>query len=747
MTDVRNVGNSGSAPVTGPGREPAPVSAQKAEDAAPAKEGSLLDAVGSGIRDVFETAASGVDAVVDLGSEVVGNAIEPFAPLEMDLGGLVDSMFERAGRTVEAGVQQIESAYEEIGYALSGPVAEGIEGLVSEGRQLGETLLQAPARTLELGKELADRAVELGNRGLELADQAREAVTDAVVQTAGEALDQLAGGAQEVLRAGEELLTDIREAVDVERRIRALNSDGDKVTIGLGGSASVEGVKAYGKGQVEIERKGDPPVYVVSVDGEVGAGIFGEVGGKVGLSASGSAEATQGLGGKVEMTFSSPEEAARAVEIMERMAAAGAVGAAVPVPGAGVAAQAVLGPSSEDMAFLLGNVSAVQLRGNVAAQAAGVLGVGLDESIRLAGLDGKVHVKGELAVRLELPRDGKPARVVVSQELTGGATAGAGIGLSLNKGADGGKTGAAVNLDGRVSVKLEQAFILPDHVDAERLLRDPVGELADLAGQVRVGDHSMTIKATGTAAALGNGGGVELELKVSANPEELLRSGVVGRALDGDLEGALRTLGDNTRVEAKLDKLQVSGFKANPEISVMGFGVGVEVEYTTTDREPWVEPFKGTATEAVDELLDRLERLGPQHDPGLRQPLPPPVPGRSGLDVEARRRLSQAHTGQLAPSAPVETPVEPPPADLRPLTIGASVGLGGVNNPEDVRQVQEALHALGYLAEGYEPGRIDPATIDAITDYQRENGLPFIDGRIDVNLYTMRHINERAAAR
>jgi len=81
---------------------------------------------------------------------------------------------------------------------------------------------------------------------------------------------------------------------------------------------------------------------------------------------------------------------------------------------------------------------------------------------------------------------------------------------------------------------------------------------------------------------------------------------------------------------------------------------------------------------------------------------------------------------------------------LTPLTISGSVGAGGANRPEDVRQVQEALTTLGYLPAGYTPGQIDAATINAISNYQQTNHLPVVDGRIDVNLYTMRHINQQA---
>lgn len=76
--------------------------------------------------------------------------------------------------------------------------------------------------------------------------------------------------------------------------------------------------------------------------------------------------------------------------------------------------------------------------------------------------------------------------------------------------------------------------------------------------------------------------------------------------------------------------------------------------------------------------------------------------------------------------------------DLAPPSIGASVGAGGVNKPEDVRVVQQLLASRG-LYKGAIDGLVGPATIDAIKAFQR-GFVTFPDGRVDVRGRTLREL-------
>lgn len=79
----------------------------------------------------------------------------------------------------------------------------------------------------------------------------------------------------------------------------------------------------------------------------------------------------------------------------------------------------------------------------------------------------------------------------------------------------------------------------------------------------------------------------------------------------------------------------------------------------------------------------------------------------------------------------------------RLLVIKGSVGLGGVNRPEDVELIQDALVKRGYLtATSFTPGRSDSTLVQAIYRYQRERaGFRTGDGRVDVADRTIRALN------
>jgi hypothetical protein len=78
--------------------------------------------------------------------------------------------------------------------------------------------------------------------------------------------------------------------------------------------------------------------------------------------------------------------------------------------------------------------------------------------------------------------------------------------------------------------------------------------------------------------------------------------------------------------------------------------------------------------------------------------------------------------------------------DLSGFQIGASVGRGGVNKPDDVRTVQTLLNLNGVQA-GPADGQCGPGTQNAILSFQRRF-IPNPDGRIDVGGYTWSRLIE-----
>jgi len=392
-----------------------------------------------------------------------------------------------------------------------------------------------------------------------------------------------------------------------------LNSADDKITLGLGGSASVEGGKVAAKGQVEITRTTDtPPKYTVAVGGEVAGGLAGELGAKLGGQATLDGEALLRAGGKIEMAFDSPEEAARASQILARQAAVTGAGQ-LPGPGgfiAGGAADALIGPSAADQAFLADHLSAVELKGGVAAEAAGALGVQLDDTLKVGGVGAKVNVSEDIGLRLELPqRDAngnvtRGARVQLNHEIAGGLSASAGLGVGDPSTSSGGKLGVGSGFNGQGKVTISQTFELPTSVTGENLLNDPVGTLRDTAQNTREIDNSVSLQLKGGAGIAGTTSGGELNLKLGVNPDQLRQSDMVGKLFSGDMQGALQSLGDNTTMEWKADAIATAGVHLTPEISVMGFGVGLDAQATLEDH---IRLGQGQSTASqLPQLLDTV---------------------------------------------------------------------------------------------------------------------------------------------
>ena len=85
-------------------------------------------------------------------------------------------------------------------------------------------------------------------------------------------------------------------------------------------------------------------------------------------------------------------------------------------------------------------------------------------------------------------------------------------------------------------------------------------------------------------------------------------------------------------------------------------------------------------------------------------------------------------------------------APLPPLSITASVGMGAVNNADDVSTVQELLNVVPPDQGGPVPplavdGLIGPNTIKAINKFQIKQ-LGFQDGRVDPGKDTIKRLNE-----
>ncbi|MBI3184835.1 MAG: hypothetical protein HYZ28_22075 [Myxococcales bacterium] len=519
---------------------------------------------------------------------------------------------DRLGGALRQGGRLVESAARALDGKL--PLAPAVREVGRSARALGRTVADSPERTVAAAGQVAAQATKIGQDGLRLLGEAQR-LTNPLVDGTQRALQTLGRGAAGIADAAKEFAGQVLSAADYRRNIDALGK-GDKYTLGLGGSASAEGVKLYGKGQIEVAR-GDDGKYTVSVDGELGGGLYGELGGKAGAKASAEASALLGVGGKVEMKFDTAEEAKRATEILLRQAAVSAIQSSPVGAAVGPVVQATVAPSAEEMRFLTSKVSAVELRGNAAAELAGTLGV-REQGIATAGLFGSAKVKGEVAARIELS-PGKPPEVVIKQTFSGEVAGGGGLKL----GGDDNGSMAFAGGKAQGKVELESRVALPAGVDPSSLLSDPVGTIR--AAAVQMGEsvqHKLTVGLDGQGNFLGNAGGLSAEVSFTGKPTEILRSGAVAKALGGDIEGALAAAGEGVPVEAKVVPYTQVGLSLSPGVSIMGFGVGLEVEATRRDvSDTPIWEYRGNAAQAARELHERA-MLVP------KGPAVPPMPLR-----------------------------------------------------------------------------------------------------------------------
>jgi hypothetical protein len=168
-----------------------------------------------------------------------------------------------------------------------------------------------------------------------------------------------------------------------------------------------------------------------------------------------------------------------------------------------------------------------------------------------------------------------------------------------------------------VKGSIDQKFTLPSNIDTSKLLADPSGYVKSVASQVVKSEQDkITLEMDASGGVLGTSGGAKTEVTFSAKAEDLRNAGFMEKALKGDLEGAMKSVGDKVEVEAKVTPYKTVGVSLAPGVSLMGFGVGVELEATRQDMadQPSYQ-YKGSATDAAQ----RLNRMYQQYSPYLNQ--------------------------------------------------------------------------------------------------------------------------------
>jgi hypothetical protein len=591
--------------VSAPGR-PDPAAAGAAWQAhAAAPSAAVLEArlSGSGLAgagaSATGTAAVASPSVADRFGSWLGRRAD-------DVRGAADGL-RRAASDLEGQVERRVTDTFHAAADRATALGRDLEGAASDAygrvRATAQGLVDAGESALGAARDAA-RSVEA--RGTQLASEARARL--------GRALETARSSAERIVAVGREVASSVANQLDARQQIGALAHEGDTVTYGLSASAQAE-VRGEASGQVQVTRReeGGRPFYEVQVSGEAGLGVVGELGAHAGIaSASAEANAMLRAGGAVTLRFDSPDEAARAVQIVARQAGQAAIAA---TPGVGTVAAPLIAPSADDMQFMASHATGIDLSGGLSGQDGGSLGVGLDRRghAQLAGIGADLGAGARMGMHLDFPRAGQPARLTVYAEgtLQGGANAGFGLRVGEGEDARGGRLGVGANAEGQLRARIEQRFDLPRGVDLAALERDPAGTLASIRDEVlRTAETRVTLSGEGAARATGAGGaGAGFEVTLRGRTEELGRA--VSRFAQGDVQGGLRGLGRDVEVEAKTERARTTGFRIAPEISAFGVGVGVGVVAERTNRQP-IAQYRGRAGETADWLARQLGQVDPR---------------------------------------------------------------------------------------------------------------------------------------
>ncbi len=109
------------------------------------------------------------------------------------------------------------------------------------------------------------------------------------------------------------------------------------------------------------------------------------------------------------------------------------------------------------------------------------------------------------------------------------------------------------------------------------------------------------------------------------------------------------------------------------------------------------------------------------------------APAKKSAKPSAGGDANEGETAEET-SEPEEAGEEPLLTGVRPFDIGGSVGQGGKNAPDDVAQVQIALNRKGAKLEI--DGKIGGQTIGAIKVFQKQIGIAYPDGLVEVGKKT-----------
>lgn len=348
--------------------------------------------------------------------------------------------------------------------------------------------------------------------------------------------------------------------------IAALNSDGDSITLEIGGELGVAaGIKGKLEGslQAKITQSSDGS-YEVAVSGEGKSGLGGDVGG-------GELSLDAGVGLTVNYRF------ADRAELKEGLVALAQVSAAKATPlGSAVDAAGALGYGPK--ATLNEHVSAYEIKGEGAVSVAAKLKVP-GSKIEGFGVGLAGEIGGESSLRIDLAREenGKrvPTTITYERGVGGGIEAKAGFGLA-------GRASAASRV--KVTTTMEVRGEADD--DVRGLLQSP--EIAGKRLVLKETTYSFEVEGSAGVSNLGAGGwaGAKLSILVDEKQGALVFSKIgrdkVASFLKGDTGPLLTELG-KTPVTAGYEVFTIGGWKGSYGAELLGNEASFKGEATWKD--------------------------------------------------------------------------------------------------------------------------------------------------------------------
>lgn len=536
--------------------------------------------------------------LVGQGTEHKGSK-EEMAGLTANLSRIGNAAPQRAAAQLALGIAKEIPEDSEQNY-----VDDGFSKFIDEGgsSKFRDTLAAALQQS---GKEdAAEELVEKGGGGFSLGDIAGD-VWDGI-KDAGEFLVDKAGDVAEgaynfvseqvVGKLGDSIRNAAANALNIDDQINKLKSTGDSFTVKAGVEGTLFGAD-LGAG-VEMKVTKTDTGYSMELQGNGTAGVASKL--KLPgltdaeLSATGTASAT------VKFNFSNAAEVEKASETVAGVAI-GAAATAGPLAPVGAA---MLASAGDELGFIGDHYQSTTLKFEGKGEISGEAGASL-------GLPGaKLGGSVSNATAIEIPKSGPPNLILTQKVGVEGKLDVAG-GTALPSGG----TFSPGKIDGKAEISLETK--VPIDLSPGELISDPVGALKQ-AGKTAV-DKSTTKLSANVELAAGaeiEGGpiklngrqGLQVQLSAEAKTKDIV--GSLGKALSGDLSGALRTLDQGTKVTGKVsaytdDKV---GFE-DEGVSIGIASIDVTAEAKTRSSEVLTD-FTGTPSELLKKFGSVVNGVG-----------------------------------------------------------------------------------------------------------------------------------------